>query len=109
MTKPLVAITLAVLSLVGCGYGPEHLPALYQQRDRFQSLIDPIVRRMAADKEWWTSLTPAERQHWKTFVEKTSLEEKERALTTLQLMSDALALASPESAAEKTADPSGGR
>ena len=84
------ASTFLVLFLLvtGCGYGPAHLPVLCRQRDHFQEIIDRIVNDMVADEEWWNSLSPQERGHWKAFLEKVRLEERERALTAIDALAE---------------------
>jgi hypothetical protein len=89
--KNLAASILAVLILAatGCVYGPDHLPALYQQRDHFQTAIDDVLVRMAADKQWWSSLSPERRKYWKDYLEKIRFDERERALDALNSITEA--------------------
>jgi hypothetical protein len=96
MTKTVLGIAastlLVLLPASGCGYGPQHLPAFYSQRDTFQRFIDDIVGRMATDREWWSSLSPAERTRWRDYIEHALLEERERALNAMQSLDACLAL-----------------
>jgi hypothetical protein len=89
--KNLAASILAISVLVatGCSFGPDHLPALYQQRDHFQTIIDDVLVRMAADKQWWSSLSPERRKYWKDYLEKIRFDERERALDALNSITEA--------------------
>lgn len=82
-------LTVALLAATGCAFGPDHLPALYQQRDHFQKSIDDVLVRMAADKEWWASLSPERRKHWKDYLEKIRFDERERALDAISSITEA--------------------
>jgi hypothetical protein len=86
-------LALAVLSAAGCVHGPDHLPALYQQRDHFQKIIDDVLARMAADQSWWASLPPERRKHWRDYLEKVRLEERERALDAISSITEVEAAA----------------
>jgi hypothetical protein len=89
--KTIAASILALTVLAaGCGYGPDHLPALYHQRDHFQAIIDQVLAKMAADKEWWASLSPERRKHWKDYLEKRRFEDRERALDAISSITEGL-------------------
>jgi outer membrane PBP1 activator LpoA protein len=96
-----LAAGLAAVFLAGCEYGPEHLDALYFQRDHFQRLIDGVEarnelasrdkpkreavlaavedeRRARAEREklyqeWLKSLTPEQRFQWMMKQEELSV------------------------------------
>lgn len=90
MKKTLLVLAVSVVILTGCGLGPDHLPALYSQRDHFQRLIDDVQTRMLADQQWWNSLTPERRLYWKAYLEKVRTEERERALNAIQSLTEGL-------------------
>jgi len=109
MTQRLLTVVLAALPVLlpfsGCGYGPQHLPAFYTQRDTFQRFIDDIVGRMATDKDWWASLTPEERSRWRDFIENALLEERDRALNAMQSLDACLALSGVDEAGKRPDEP----
>ena len=90
MKKTLLAAVLPAWLLAGCAFGPDHLPALYSQRDHFQRLIDDVQTRMLADQKWWDSLSPERRLYWKSYLEKVRTEERERALNAIQQLTEGL-------------------
>jgi hypothetical protein len=69
------------------------LPALSAQRDVFQREIDAVLKRMRTDVDWWKSLTPERRAYWKQFLEKALADERDRALTSVEALSEGLATA----------------
>ena len=44
-------LALSACLAVGCSYGPDHLPALYSQREVFQGHIDRVLEDMARAME----------------------------------------------------------
>jgi len=84
-------IALAACLAAGCGYGPDHLPALYAQRDLFQRQIDQVLEDMARNERWWSGLSEERRRHWTAYLEKARLDEKERALNAIEALNEGLA------------------
>lgn len=89
MKRAIATLLLAGL-ITGCGYGPQHLPALCAHRDHFQGYIDTILEKMATDQEWWDGLSPDDRRYWKDYLETQQMAERERAMNAINALTETL-------------------
>ena len=83
-------VLLTACLAVGCSFGPDHLPALYAQREVFQGHIDRVLEDMSRNENWWRSLPEERRRYWKDYLTRVRLEERDRALKNIEALNEGL-------------------